>query len=65
MMLTIVGIVLTILGVAALVFEIRGIIKNNGFTQFGGEFIFNMIIGLLTLGLIVLGVLMFAGVIHS
>lgn len=64
MVLTIIGFVLIGIGVLALVFEIRGIIKYDGFTRFGGKFIFNMIIGLLTLAVIAAGALLASGVIH-
>ena len=64
MILTIIGFVLIGIGLILLVFEIGGIVKNNGFTRFGGKFIFNMIIGLLTLGVIALGAIMASGVIH-
>ena len=64
MVLSIIGFVLIAIGVISLVFEIRGIIKNNSFTRFGGKFIFNMIIGLLTLVVIAVGALLASGVIH-
>ena len=64
MVLSIIGFVLVAIGVISLVFEIRGIIKNNSFTRFGGKFIFNMIIGLLTLVVIAVGALLASGVIH-
>lgn len=64
MILTIIGFVLIGIGLLLLAFEIRGIVKYEGFTRFGGKFIFNMIFGLLTLGIIALGAIMASGVIH-
>ena len=64
MVFTIIGFILSGIGIMLLIFEIYKIIKYNGFTRFGGEFIYNMIFGLLTLALIVVGAIMASGVIH-
>lgn len=64
MVLTIIGFVLIAIGVLALIYEIYGIIKFNGFTKIGNKFVLNMVIGLLTLLLIAVGAILASGVIH-
>ena len=61
---TIIGFILSCIGILLIIIEIYGILRREGFTRFGGKFIYNMIFGLLTLALIVVGALMASGVIH-
>ncbi len=57
-MVLIFGYIIIFIGIIMLITEIYRIFKFVGFTSFGGKFIYNLIFGLLTLALIVVGILL-------